>query len=553
MALISQSDVHMYEDFGAFEVDSGTTDTCSAGPSVEPLNSGVNDQDSLEDVAPASDQLHSRLPLPPRLRRPVISQMIWEGLKSIIQDLYIRQQLSLEEVRQRMKEQHNFDATEQMYKKRLRDWGVRKNYTQTQKLEAIKQLREAPSDTCGNLTLQVNGTSLKERRLWRPVMQKRNRVILAPRPSPASSTNARKRLGRFGHTPTPQHLQLQVGHQTQTIESLLRYAQSYHSWYQAQNQIKVQYGYTLRLQRVFDGLRSSIGLLHRGDSMAFCLINLSCSDFYALLQAQPFQLLPEIITLSGYRRLFPRKYEKVVESVLKFFASLAKTTLGMSHPIANFATILLEVDPEHFASCLRRYAELLLDQTKTVRNAMDSAGMQLAIIDLFEAAGQRDMASRLCRRLWKAVQPDPFVLTPVRTRLVEMVRLAVDEKDYSAVEQFLMQIISGSVVATGKQNGNTDSTLACHFLGWMYLRKGQLPKSEQFYRLAVDGALRIGGFSHSAILDMLNQYETILWKSGKEEELAQVRREYRGIWAPLDEWRLDHDLQGRTPLPGGLG
>ncbi|KIW92047.1 uncharacterized protein Z519_07029 [Cladophialophora bantiana CBS 173.52] len=107
----SQDDVLMYIDSGISEDVFRATDAHPATPSTEPLDSAIDRQHPLDDVVPSSYQLQTPLPLSVRLRRPALPPTVWEHFKTIIQDLYLHRQLSLEEVRKNMKQQHGFDAT----------------------------------------------------------------------------------------------------------------------------------------------------------------------------------------------------------------------------------------------------------------------------------------------------------------------------------------------------------------------------------------------------------------------------------------------------------
>ncbi|OAL37405.1 hypothetical protein AYO20_03254 [Fonsecaea nubica] len=520
MALISQSAIHMCDDSGDFAIESNEdTDVHVAAPLDRSPDFVVNQQKVLKDFAPSSVQSQTPNSLPLRLRRPVIPSTVWERLRPFIHDLYIGQQLSLDEVRQRMKEQHNFDATEQMYKKRLRDWDLRKNYTQPQKLDAIKQLCEAPSETCANLSLYVNGVPLKERRLWRPVMQKRKPVVLAPRPSTVCRKNPRSRLPVRLRTPSPQRVQLQLGSETQNIESLLGHASSYYSWYLVKGPIKADYGTPQQLSQVFNQLRRGFSLLRRNDSMAFGLMDQSCSGFHALLKSQPFRLLPEVIFTLKYLHHIGSKYWEIGLSVLRFFASLANTTLGGSHPITNFATLLLKIDQEHLGSCLGLYAELLLDQTRSVRDDSVCMKIQLTIIDIFIASGQIDVESCLVRRLSYAIDLTNSVLTAERECLMNAtVNLPAYEGEYLTVEKFLMQMLSRSIVVNGKQNGDFPSIFACAYLEKLYAHMKSPVESEKFFRLALEGAVQDSRFE---ILALLDNWEDVLLSFKKNKEAAQ--------------------------------
>ncbi|EXJ74202.1 uncharacterized protein A1O5_02496 [Cladophialophora psammophila CBS 110553] len=427
-----------------------------------------------------------------------------------------------------------------MYKKRLRDWELWKNYTQLQKIDAIKQLTEARLETQGSLSLTLNGKPLKEHRLWRPVLQRRKRVILAPRPCPDSSKIQRKHLQELRRTPSPQRIQLQLGRETQTVESLLKYAQTYHSWCQSQDQDRAAYYHIVELHEGFSGLVAGLSLLVRDDPRAFQVINKSCFAFRAPFQSKPFRLMLEVVVTFGAYKPYWGEHWRVGKSVLKFFASLANTTLGMLHPITNFATLLLDIiEQQRFAPFSARYAELLMHGTETGYEDDTRAEIQLAIADFLLKVGQLDMGSSLCRRLWECLQPIPSSPTPLHRRLLQVMHIVfMEEEDYAAAERVIMQQLSCSVAATGKQNGDIYGVSACQRLAWLYSKTRLSEEIKKFCRLAVEGALEVFQ-SESGVLIILFKVERFLSILGKEEDIAQLRTECQHIRAALDEWRLD--------------
>ena len=82
----------------------------------------------------------THLPLrstPGHPRTKSISKAEWLRLKNAIVQLYVHDELKLEDVKDTMKREFEFDATDQMYKKKFATWGIRKNYSREQKEDAI--------------------------------------------------------------------------------------------------------------------------------------------------------------------------------------------------------------------------------------------------------------------------------------------------------------------------------------------------------------------------------------------------------------------------------
>ncbi|KIW92048.1 uncharacterized protein Z519_07030 [Cladophialophora bantiana CBS 173.52] len=222
---------------------------------------------------------------------------------------------------------------------------------------------------------------------------------------------------------------------------------------------------------------------------------------------------------------------------------MAYATLWMLHPIANFATLLLDtIEQQHFAPFSARYAELLMHDAETVYDDETRTEMQLGIVDLLLIVGQLDMGSRLCRRLYEGMQPIPSPPTPMHRRLLhKMSFVLMEEEDYSAAESLILQQLSCNVAAAGKQKGDTYGVSACERLAWLYSKTGRFEESEKFCRLAVEGALE-GFQSESNVLIILSAVEHHLSILGKEEDVVQLRTECQHIWAELDEWNLDCSL-----------
>ncbi|KAK4212752.1 hypothetical protein QBC37DRAFT_424361 [Rhypophila decipiens] len=109
------------------------------GPLANTNSGRVGSNDRDPDIGPAR-QLPSRKP---RARQPGEAQ--WQKNKALIEKLYMKDDLPLPEVVQIMERDHNFSATEKMYKNKFKVWHWSKHLTQLQARyisKKIKQRRE---------------------------------------------------------------------------------------------------------------------------------------------------------------------------------------------------------------------------------------------------------------------------------------------------------------------------------------------------------------------------------------------------------------------------
>ncbi|KAK8127010.1 uncharacterized protein PG998_002769 [Apiospora kogelbergensis] len=93
----------------------------------------------------------------------------WERHRDTIVDLYIKRRLGLPDVCRIMREQHNFVATERMYKMRFRIWGLRKYKTRSDAKTDPSKWREAHDahDSSGS-TLPPSSAAPPGKQLNRP-------------------------------------------------------------------------------------------------------------------------------------------------------------------------------------------------------------------------------------------------------------------------------------------------------------------------------------------------------------------------------------------------
>ncbi|KAI5927179.1 Clr5 domain-containing protein [Camillea tinctor] len=90
------------------------------------------------------------------------SEKEWLKHRQTIEKLYIRDSMTLNEVREVMKAQHKFEATSQMYKKRFRKWNVTKNWKSTQKDQLIHQISSMDRETSSSTDIILDARNRRK-------------------------------------------------------------------------------------------------------------------------------------------------------------------------------------------------------------------------------------------------------------------------------------------------------------------------------------------------------------------------------------------------------
>lgn len=433
-------------------------------------------------------------------------------------------------------------ASDKMYKKRFRDWDMRKNYTKEQKQEIIKQLTQPEANFDTEIPLTLNGEPVKMPRLNRLVQKDGKRFSLLPRPHRAANGKRRARRPDSNRTASVQRLRLQQSPETQHIEQLLKCADAYYSWYKTQNQIKPRYHHTSRLRYVFSEFTAARSHLSKDVSRAFAIMNRCCSGFLDVLQTQPFQLMLVLTKEFAGNNLDWDYCWPVRQSILRYFADLASTKLGVTHPISNYLTLLALVERGQISHLPGRFVELLTNHMDDMFGAHDVARttVERGIASLLVSAGLNHQASRLLQRLRDTTQilhspPIPQQRTALMTKYTWSIML----NDDVSAERQLTEQVNWSCELTGLPNGDRFGVIACAYLCWLLFKMGRHGESEQFHRLALEGGLRCNDITKAQIRKILASLEDPLERREQREDLDQLVEQYGDLWEDLEEWKID--------------
>ena len=121
-------------------------------------------QQDYTDVPPGIGFGQPESPVKEYSRSKTLPAADWERLRPIILQLYINDERQLEDVRRIVRQLYDFDATPQMYKKRLARWQIRKNYSREQKDEVLG-LQDDGLQRGTNGETELPGTLLNNKRI----------------------------------------------------------------------------------------------------------------------------------------------------------------------------------------------------------------------------------------------------------------------------------------------------------------------------------------------------------------------------------------------------
>ena len=213
-----------------------------------------------------------------------------------------------------------------MYKKKLRRWQVRKNYSQQQKREAIEFLTaDSSKGQAQSRELTINQKPLKAARLLRSFPKGGHPVSFPP-------LNPTKKMNVLQSTPivhtvrqkcSPWHANTTTIHSPggMVTESALQAIRQYYSWHTSQTQIERLYDFPEELIDTINLLIDARACLHKQTPRAFLTLDRFCSRLRPLLIAQPFHLLGELV--SEFVREKWQRHQRLRSSLLGFLRSLA--------------------------------------------------------------------------------------------------------------------------------------------------------------------------------------------------------------------------------------
>jgi hypothetical protein len=291
----------------------------------------------------------------------------------------------------------------------------------------------------------------------------------------------------------------------------------------------------------FDSLIHSGGqMLGQNPARAFAMFNKACTLAKSVLQRRSPITMALLLQKFSYDTW--SDHENVKQMLLQYLDAVAKDVLEKSHPVHCLLKMMLG-DLE-LASLSRAFVLMVVD-SKSSSNISDGSGI---------------LRSKLyCFMNLNAESCDTSVRAAL-TRLQELGRLNLPEDDVfheqvlltdigldgkmanlEEAERKYLALILASLDDTGRKNGTYLGLLSCSELGYHYQFQDRLEEAEKYVRLALDGGIEMYGEDDALVIDYLDMLELILKRSGKDDELEQLRQDYAGIYAGIEKYTLRSD------------
>ncbi|KPI35734.1 uncharacterized protein AB675_1295 [Cyphellophora attinorum] len=269
-------------------------------------------------------------------RTPSIRLAVWNAHRAIIEELYVRQDMNLAQLRQYMATVYHFYATTAMFKRQFAVWKRWKNYRHGQKkqilghLASFDTMSDRQSDISGGdkySAIMVNDQPVKCARLVRKVQQSGRTRPLTPPPG-ISNTDLLRVVSTANRDST---------------EVLLHAVSRYYAWYFDASAAVVR-DYTFRgpMNVVFPHIASARRVIATDIPTAMAMLNVASGSVAAAIQAAPFQLLQHILSELGQWQWPDTAAASAARmAMMRFMCSISSRVWGAHHPLVSMLRSLI--------------------------------------------------------------------------------------------------------------------------------------------------------------------------------------------------------------------
>ena len=345
-------------------------------------------QQDYTDVPPGIGFGQSISPVKEYSRSKTLPAADWERLRPIILQLYINDERQLEDVRRIVRQLYDFDATPQMYKKRLARWKIRKNYSRQQKDEVLRvQDHGLEQGTNGETELPgtlLNNKHIKQHRIERYRRQKQK----------DQNKSTCLHLSSFH----PQQSQ-----ESRSVEMFLIEAKYYSNWCFSQSDHRIRLTPSITKSNICSYILLGTTSLRFTYGQAFALFDKACSEVSGFLQDHDLLLFYDVLNLFGNERLWD-SHADARTALLVYFCQMAQYTLGPFHPISKMMSVLVTRVP--WTDLMLRLSLLLLDTAARSANGLShetSVQFQWGVISS-PLTGGRALCHHAAQRLPQLIQ-----------------------------------------------------------------------------------------------------------------------------------------------------
>ncbi|KIW73591.1 hypothetical protein PV04_01695 [Phialophora macrospora] len=454
------------------------------------------------------------------------TQQEWLSIKDVFTQLYIGENRRLKDVRAILSNRHGFDASEKMFKRRIADWKIHKNYKAKEKELLAKRVKACVEAGHDVHSISFRGRPLKLDRVkrqyrsdkrftqvWEQLSQSPGEIgmeeaIAVKEESPSSNTTTSKTFP--DPSASPERLATQVcgkgGRDLATVtvlpptdlyntEIVLFHTREAVRWqFTAFTPLRskelqarfphmipweVKTGQTDQVSAFWLGLYRGFDYFHTGRANdAWTIFDSCCNMVQPLINSAPLQLLSCLLVH------FATPWQGLAaleQQLLGFISSMAENSLGVCHPLVQVLSMIAAADLRDRA--IESMMQLVVEGYRAHRKSDSSSFFALRVdqIDTLRKRKSFQHAHSLCQQLLKdsqAMRPKRY-----RTALATLGRLYAEQHEEFAVEGVAHRILAHETSDSGSTNSSTASW-ACDQLATIAVSRGDYTLAEHYLRRA---------------------------------------------------------------------
>jgi hypothetical protein len=454
----------------------------------------------------------------------------WLDIKPIFTQLYLTENRKLKEVQNILSRRHGFNASEKMFKRRITEWRVHKNYKAKDKELLAKHVK-----ACVDAGQDVQNISFRGRpvkidrvkrhyktdkrftRLWEHLSESPDdaTTVSVKEESPFSTT-PKSRGASGGEGSETLKADISVAKETAPslslaspdqydIELTLRHTQDAVRWqftafvalkpkdlqsrFPSMIPEEVRKGQTDQISAFWLGLHKGFSLFEIGKAEdAWPIFDKCCNMIQPLLHSAPLQLLSCLLVHFATPWMGLAALE---EQLLGFIAAMTAQALGRTHPLSDVMRTI--TSPSSRQRAVETMLQIIIQGYAGRRKSTNSSLFALRVdqIDLLRKRKNFQHAHYLSQRL---VQ-DSLSMKPKRHRsaLAALGRLYADQKEEFALEGVAHRILEHETLESGFANSG-NAAWAYDQLASLCMGRNEYSLAEQYLRQAA--SMSYAGLPH---------------------------------------------------------
>ncbi|KAK5214130.1 hypothetical protein LTR41_000322 [Exophiala xenobiotica] len=497
----------------------------------------------------------------------------WASIKDVFTRLYIVENRKLKDVKEILSKEHGFRASEKMYKRRITDWKIHKNYKAKEK-EILARRVKACVDAGNDVrSISFHGRPLKlDRvkrhcrsdkilaRLWEHLSQSPELdedVVIKGGSSPITSIKPTS-VQSSNKSPSPpdsekknasqprvaaNKLSIQIGDpdSLHAVHATLIHTREAIDWqFTAFTRLKlgplqgrfpeslpgeVLMGQVDQASAFWLSLYHGYTALKTGRSAeAWKTLDNSCKMVQPLLFSAPLQLLSCL--LLHFATPWDVGLNTLEQHLLHFVSSMASNVMSPHHPLAKALRLVATAKVREHEHAVETMMHMIVEGYTTRRKASNSSLFALRIdqIDMLRKRRKFEQARFLCQRIVKDGQL--MGRKRHRTALAALGRLYADQKEEYALEGVAQRILDEERVDDPMASDSGGTTSWAHYqLANLSMNRGDHKLAEVHLRRAIAISYRRYLHRGPSTRSLLGGLQTCLSQQGRDVEIGTICEE----------------------------